>query len=78
MAKAAKDSNALKKPLSSYLLFSMEKRAEVKEKNPDAKFGDMAKLLSAQWKALSAEDKKVYEDKAAAAKLEYEQKLASQ
>ena len=39
-----KDPNAPKRPMSAYFLFMGDKRAEVKEKNPDFKIGDIAKV----------------------------------
>ena len=39
-----KDPNAPKRPLSGYFLFMGDKRAEVREKNPDFKIGDIAKV----------------------------------
>ena len=39
-----KDPNAPKRPMSAYFLFMGDKRAEVREKNPDFKIGDIAKV----------------------------------
>lgn len=62
-----------KKALSAYWIYSNERRDEVtkalKEANDGkAKFGEVAKELSAKWAALPEAEKKVYEDKAAADK----------
>ena len=40
-----------KKAQSSFMIFSNEMRAEVKEANPAASFGDMGKIIGARWKA---------------------------
>jgi structure-specific recognition protein 1 len=61
--KAKKDPNAPKKALSSYMIYMSQNRARVKEKNPEASFGDLARLVSKEFKALSPEEKKKYEDK---------------
>ena len=42
--KKEKDPNAPKRPMSAYFLFMGDKRAEVREKNPDFKIGDIAKV----------------------------------
>jgi structure-specific recognition protein 1 len=44
--KPKKDPNAPKKPMSNYMLFMNANRARIKEKNPDASFGD---LVSVRW-----------------------------
>lgn len=69
-----------KKSVSSYWIYSNALREQVsnelKEKN-DGKctFGDLAKEVSARWKALSAEGKKPYEDQVAADKIRYETEM---
>lgn len=69
-AKAAGAKGGSKGP-TGYTLFSGEKRASVKEANPDLKFGDIAKQLGAMWSALSEAEKAAYnaraKEKAAAA-----------
>ena len=47
--KKARDPNAPKRPMTAYFLFSQEHRAEVKKANPEAKVGDIAKILSKMW-----------------------------
>jgi len=77
--KKAKDPNTPKKAQSAYMIFCNENRPIVKEENPDAKFGEMGKLLGAKWKELSEEGKKPYNDKAELDKVRYEkEKAASQ
>lgn len=51
-----------KKP-SGYMKFSMANRSKVKAKNPDATFGEVAKLLGAMWHKLSSEEKAEWTDK---------------
>lgn len=41
-AKAKKDPNAPKRPLSAYMFFSQEHRSIVKDENPEASFGELA------------------------------------
>lgn len=66
--KAKKDPNAPKRNMSAFFLYSVSARPRVKETNPDASFGDIARLISAEFKALQPKerakwDKKAVEDK---------------
>lgn len=61
-AKPAKDPNKPKAPITSYMRFVNEKRAEIKKDNPDAGIGDVAKIAGKMWKELSDDDKAVYEN----------------
>eukprot|EP00927_Polykrikos_kofoidii_P028127 TRINITY_DN2460_c0_g1_i3.p1 TRINITY_DN2460_c0_g1~~TRINITY_DN2460_c0_g1_i3.p1 ORF type:complete len:1243 (+),score=339.34 TRINITY_DN2460_c0_g1_i3:500-3730(+) len=61
-----------KRPPSAYFLFVQEKRSTI----TDAKFGEVAKRLTAMWNELGAEDKKVYEDKVEELKKKYEAEMA--
>ncbi|GAA5862053.1 hypothetical protein JCM3774_006153 [Rhodotorula dairenensis] len=76
-AKPKKDPNAPKRPLSAYMLFSQDKRAEVKEEKPDVSFGEIGKILGAKWKEADENERKPYEDKAAAEKVRYEKEKAA-
>ncbi|CAK9274834.1 unnamed protein product [Sphagnum jensenii] len=65
----AKDPNKPKKPLSSYLIFSMEMRKILDEEKPGMTFAEMNALIALKWKETS--DKQIWNDKAAAAKERY-------
>jgi len=68
-----KDPNAPKRPLSSYLLFCQDHRADVKSKlGKEADVKDIAKKLGKMWSKTTDEDKKKYEKKFAKAKEAYE------
>ena len=58
--------------ISGYLVYTreMRKNEDFKETNKDKKFTDITKILAGMWKALSEEEKKVYNDMAAKEKLE--------
>jgi non-histone chromosomal protein 6 len=75
--KAKKDPYAPKRPMSAYLFFGQEARPRIKEENPDATFGEIAGLLSAEWKEITEKEKKPYNKKAAAAKAKYEKVKAA-
>jgi hypothetical protein len=70
--KAKKDPNMPKRNMSAYFLYSVDIRPKVKEENPDASFGDIAKIISTQYKSLSDSERKSWDDKAAADKVRYE------
>ena len=73
--KAAKDPNAPKRPLSSYMIFAGETRASVVAENPGFSIGEVGKALGAKWKAFSAEEKAPFEAKARDAKAKYEEAM---
>ncbi|CAB9527435.1 FACT complex subunit SSRP1 [Seminavis robusta] len=60
----SKDPNKPKGKMSSYMYYSKDHRARIQEENPEATFGEVAKLLGLAFKALSAEDRKKYDDMA--------------
>jgi len=71
MPKQPKDPHAPKKPYSSYLLFSIENRSQLKLKHPDVKPAELTKLIGVEWQALSDAAKQVYKDRAEAEKTQY-------
>ena len=73
--KQKKDPNAPKRPTTAYFYFINEHRDRIKSENPDATFGEIGKLLGAEYKKLSAEDKARYEAKNAADKERYESEM---
>lgn len=73
--KAKKDPNAPKRNMSAYFLYSVHARPSVKEENPEASFGDIARLISKQFKELSDKDKKKWEKKAAEDKERYKSQM---
>lgn len=44
-------------------LFCADEREVIKRDNPEAGFGDIAKLLAAAWQGISANDKQAYSDR---------------
>ena len=67
--KAAKKTKKKKDPnqpsrTNTWMVYSNEQRPIVKAANPNAKFQDIGKIISSQWKALSEDEKQVYKDKA--------------
>ena len=61
--KPKKDPNKPKRAQTAFMIFSNDNRARVKKENPEAKFGDMAKLLSVEWKDVGEEELAALEKK---------------
>ena len=74
--KAKKDPNAPKRNMSAYFLYSIDARPQVKAANPDASFGDIARMISQQFKDLSSKEKSKWEKKAEADKERYQREMA--
>ena len=66
------DNTIMKKARSSYILYTIDTavRSKVKKDNPDAKLGEISKILGKQWKSLSDKEKKKYTDASAKEKAE--------
>jgi structure-specific recognition protein 1 len=73
--KKKKDPNAPKNAKSSFMFFSVAKRAAVKDANPDATFGDIGKLVGVAWKELSDADKAKWDQKAREDKDRYKKEM---
>ncbi|CAI5439479.1 unnamed protein product [Caenorhabditis angaria] len=52
------------KSKSGYILFSAEVRKRIMQENPDSGFGEVSKIVGIEWKKLSDEQKKHYEQRA--------------
>jgi len=70
-----KDKNAPKRPETAYLLFSREVREEIKKKNPDATFGELAKKIAKKWRNTPDSEKKEYQATYEENKKKYEKAL---
>lgn len=64
MPKKKKEKKKSKRKKTGFIVFSKEKRSEVKEANPDMKFTDISKQLGKMWKSLTDEEKAVFNEKA--------------
>ena len=74
--KKMKDPNAPKRNASAYLLYSIVARNDVRNANPNAMVADINKILSDNFKALSPEDRSVWDLKAAVDKERYSKEMA--
>ncbi|KAI3453252.1 hypothetical protein Pfo_009915 [Paulownia fortunei] len=76
--KKAKNPNKPKRPPTAFFVFMDDFRKSFKEANPDCKsVATVAKEGGEKWKSMTDEDKKVYIDRAAELKAEYEKALES-
>jgi hypothetical protein len=73
--KAEKDPNAPKRNQSSFFLYSNATRNDVKAANPTAKFGEIAQIISRNFKALPAEERVHWDEMAAQDKIRYQRAL---
>ena len=60
--KKYKDPNAPKRARGSYVFFTLDARPEIIKENPQLKFTEVGHVMGERWRALSAEEKRKYED----------------
>ena len=75
--KKIKDPNAPKRNQSAFFLYSNATRAQVREAQPDLAFGQVAKAISVNFKALPEDERAYWDQKAAADKERYQRELAA-
>mmetsp|Transcript_6135 Transcript_6135/g.12075 ORF Transcript_6135/g.12075 Transcript_6135/m.12075 type:complete len:808 (+) Transcript_6135:176-2599(+) len=73
--KPKKDPNKPKRAQTAFMIFSNENRERFKKENPELKFGDLAKLIGAEYKALGKEDLAGLELKVGKEKERYEREM---
>lgn len=73
--KKRKDPNKPKKFMTAYILYSNDVRASVSAANPEAKFGDIARLISKQFKALDPDERAKYDELARLDKERYNREM---
>jgi hypothetical protein len=73
--KSKKDPNAPKRNMSAYFLYSVAIRPVIKEENPDASFGEIARLISARFKDLPDKERAKWDKKAEDDKERYQREM---
>jgi len=73
--RAPKDPNAPKHPMSAFLFFLSQVRPSYTAKYPGSKVGIISKMISAAWKELTEQERKIYDDKATADKQRYSREM---
>ena len=71
-AKAKAESGAPKRGMSAYFLYLADHRARIKKENPEMGMCEQTKIISGEWRALTDEKRKIYDDKAVKDKERYE------
>jgi hypothetical protein len=61
--------------MSAYFVYSIAARPTVKTDNPEASFGDIARLISQKFKALVPKERKIWDEKAVADKERYTREM---
>eukprot|EP00521_Asterionellopsis_glacialis_P017915 CAMPEP_0195306422 /NCGR_PEP_ID=MMETSP0707-20130614/37193_1 /TAXON_ID=33640 /ORGANISM="Asterionellopsis glacialis, Strain CCMP134" /LENGTH=688 /DNA_ID=CAMNT_0040370639 /DNA_START=63 /DNA_END=2129 /DNA_ORIENTATION=- len=74
---AIKDPNAPKRPKPSYIYYQNKRRPILAKENPGKPFGDIARMISAEWKTLSEDLRKIYTSKAQEDKKRYEEEMVT-
>jgi len=74
-SKKKKDPDAPKRNQSSFFLYSNATRNDVKAANPEAKFGEIAQIISRHFKALPEEERAYWDEKAAQDKIRYQRDM---
>lgn len=69
------DENAPRQPLNGYVRFYNSQRSVIKEKNPDAPFMEITKLLAHEWQTMPAAEKQVFLDEAEKERKEYQEEM---
>merc|ERR1712228_434398 len=73
--KKPKDPNKPKGAMTSYMLFTNEVRDKFRAENPGKRITEISKLIGAEWRSLSDEEKKKYAEKSKKLKAEYNEKM---
>eukprot|EP01084_Bolivina_argentea_P289793 497691_1 len=74
--KKPKGLNAPKKNKSQYFLFRDDRFRALQSQNKDKSMGEISKMLSSEWKAMSQTQKKIYVQRAAKEKKRYLQEIS--
>jgi hypothetical protein len=63
--------------MTAYILYGNAVRTKLKAENPDISFGDLTRRIVADYKALSPEERKKWDDKAAKERERYQEEMAA-
>ena len=73
----ANPASQVKKPRTAFSFFTQQQRPLIQSKNPTAKFGDLSRLVSNEWKALTEAQMKDFKEREAADRARYDTELAA-
>ena len=74
--RAKKDPNAPKRACSAFMFFANDIRPALRQQNPDKKITEIASLIGARWRSLSAKHRQPYEKLQEQDKLRYDREMA--
>jgi len=74
--KKPKDPNAPKRARGPYVFFTLDERPRILLETPDIKFTELGHVMGQRWRALSAEEKKKYEELANVDKKRFQDEVA--
>jgi len=74
-SKKPKDPNAPKRARGSFVFFTFDMRPKIMVEFPSIKFVEMGSLMGERWRALSPEEKAVYEEKSKADKVRFTKEM---
>ena len=77
LKKANNPLSSIKKPRTAFSFFTKTRRVKIGEANPNASFGELSKLVSVAWKALSDKEMKTYRNMETKDKKRYEDEKAA-
>lgn len=63
-----------KRQITGYILFSIEIRKSITQRNPEANFGEISRLVGIEWKKLTDAERRTFEDRAHQLNLENSEK----
>ncbi|CAG8490614.1 4229_t:CDS:2 [Ambispora leptoticha] len=73
--KRTRHPTAPKHPMSGFLFYASDMRPSITEQHPGSTVGPISKIIAAEWRKLSAEEKAPWEQKAAADKARYAREM---
>lgn len=77
VGKKVRDPDAPKRGISPYFHFSAKRRPELKAAHPETSFGDLTKMVAAEWNTMQDADKAPFNKLAADDKARYEAEKAA-
>lgn len=75
--RAKKDPTAPRRNPSAFLLYSVNKRKEIKKENPDLKTTDISRMLGRLWRETSEEEKRPYVEREEIERVQYKEKMGA-
>eukprot|EP00924_Labyrinthula_sp_SR-Ha-C_P008519 snap_masked-scaffold_32-processed-gene-2.31-mRNA-1 protein AED:0.25 eAED:0.33 QI:0/0.5/0.66/1/0.5/0.33/3/81/433 len=75
MPRKKRDPDMPKRPLSSYMFYSKDRRPSLQKEKPELKFGEYSKLIGEEWKVLPLEKREKYQEQSSKDKERYDEEM---